>query len=34
MWRVFSQHLGVTPTEYRARFAVPRDRPQLRGAGE
>ena len=33
MWRVFTQHLGVTPTEYRSRFAVQRDRPQLRGAG-
>ena len=22
MWRVFTQHLGVTPAEYRDRFAV------------
>lgn len=22
MWRVFSRHLGVTPTDYRSRFAV------------
>jgi transcriptional regulator GlxA family with amidase domain len=33
MWRVFTQHLRVTPTEYRGRFAVPRDRSQLRDAG-
>lgn len=26
MWRVFTQRIGVTPTEYRARFAVQRDR--------
>ena len=22
MWRLFVQHLGVTPTEYRGRFAL------------
>jgi len=32
-WRVFTQQLGVTPTEYRGRFAVQRDRPQLRVGG-
>ena len=26
IWRVFIQHLGVTPAEYRGRFAVQRDR--------
>jgi len=33
MWRVFTQHLGVTPTEYRGRFAAQRSRPPLRRAG-
>ena len=33
LWRVFTQHLGVTPTEYRDRFAVQRSRAQLRRAG-
>jgi transcriptional regulator GlxA family with amidase domain len=33
MWRVFTQHLGVTPTEYRDRFAIQPDRAQLRRAG-
>lgn len=32
MWRVFTQHLGVTPRDYRSRFAVQRDRAQLRDA--
>ena len=33
MWRVFTQHLGITPTEYRGRFAARRDHAKPRGAG-
>ena len=34
LWRAFTQHLGVTPAEYRARFAAhPESTPALDATG-